>query len=337
VSPAGQQKVVSQAGKSAFYAYLHRKNGINGSASSWYGRILPRRRGHGRAYNIEGQSVGASIYLSIVIPAYNEAQRISHTLHQILAYLQQQPYSAEVIVVDDGSHDATARIVAPFCAQTPPVYLLHNEPNRGKGFSVRQGFLHARGAYLLFSDADLSTPIEEVEKLLAALHEPYAIAVASRALPQSRVEVHQAWYRESMGRLFNLLVRTLVLPGVRDTQCGFKCFTRQAALDICQYMTVERFGFDVEMLYLARRLGYQVCEVPVVWRNSPQTHVRILRDAARMLGDVCRMRCHALGGLYNRGTPPFPAYVPPAEIQATGLGYKAVAPLTEQPPPDAPG
>ena len=238
--------------------------------------------------------------LSIVIPAYNEAQRIGNTLCTVLSYLEQRSYSAEILVVDDGSYDATPQVVTAFCNQIPPVRLLRNHRNRGKGFSVRNGFLHASGAYLLFSDADLSTPIEEIEQLFAALQESCDVAIASRALAKSRVEVHQPWYRENMGRLFNVLVQTLVLPGIRDTQCGFKCFTREAALNICQRITLERFGFDVEMLYLARKLRYRIREVPVVWRNSPQSRVHVLRDSVSMFGDLLRIRWNDLCGRYQR-------------------------------------
>ncbi len=248
------------------------------------------------------------MYLSVVIPAYNEEQRIGRSLQTILAYLRQQPYAAEVVVVDDGSHDATAYLVAPLCGKVPPVYLLQNGRNRGKGFSVRNGFLHACGKYLLFSDADLSTPIEDVEKLFVALREPCDVAIGSRALPDSRVEVHQPWYRENMGRLFNVFVQALAVPGILDTQCGFKCFTREAALAICERMTCERFGFDVEMLYLAQRLGYRVREVPVVWRNSPQTRVHALRDSGSMLCDLLRIRWNAVRGRYDRPTGESPRY-----------------------------
>ena len=242
------------------------------------------------------------MYLSVIIPAYNEAQRLEATLRAVHAYLQRQPYAAEIIVVDDGSEDGTASIVRACGGWFPPISVLHNGRNRGKGFSVRHGFLHARGEYLLFSDADLSTPIEEVEKLLAALHEPCDIAIGSRALRESRVEVHQPWYREHMGRLFNVFVQALAVPGIRDTQCGFKCFTREAALALCQRMTAEGFGFDVEMLYLARRLGYRVREIPVVWRNSPQTRVRVWRDSVSMMGDLVRIRWHDLRGRYDGPT-----------------------------------
>jgi dolichyl-phosphate beta-glucosyltransferase len=240
------------------------------------------------------------IELSVVIPAYNEEQRLGKTLQTVVAYLRQQPYPAEILVVDDGSQDGTAEAAQVFQGASPPVRVLRNGRNRGKGFSVRHGFEQARGAYLLFTDADLSTPIDELDKLLAALREPADIAIGSRALPASRVEVHQPWYREAMGRLFNRLVRALAVPGIRDTQCGFKCFRREAALEICRRMTRERFGFDVEMLYLARRLGYRVREVPVIWRHSPQSRVRLLRDALSMLVDLGRIRWYALRGRYDR-------------------------------------
>lgn len=252
----------------------------------------------------------ASPYLSIVIPAYNEEQRIGRSLQTVLAYLMKQSYSAEIIVVDDGSDDTTARIVAPLCGHVPPVYLLQNSRNRGKGFSVREGFRNACGEYLLFSDADLSTPIEEMETLFAALREPCDVAIASRALPGSRVEVHQPWYRETMGRLFNVLVQALAVPGIRDSQCGFKCFTREAGHNICHRMTRERFGFDVEMLYLARMLGYRVREVPVIWRNSPQTRVHALYDSCSMLCDVFRIRWNDLCGRYDRDTRVAPSRHP---------------------------
>ena len=247
--------------------------------------------------------VGGSIYLSIVIPAYNEELRIAQTLRVIRTYLQQQPFTAEILVVDDGSQDGTAATVRALDAALPPVRLLRNGRNRGKGFSVRQGFLHADGEYLLFSDADLSTPIEEVEKLFVALNEPCDIAVGSRALPESRVEVHQPHYREYLGRLFNRCVQTVAVPGIQDTQCGFKCFRRETALAICDRMTAEGFGFDVEMLYLARRLGYRVREVPVVWRNSPQSRVRMWQDPVWMLRDLWRIRWNALWGRYDRPPP----------------------------------
>jgi len=240
-----------------------------------------------------------AVFLSIIIPAYNEERRIGQTLQGILRYLRRQVYSAEIIVVDDGSCDATVSAVTKFHGKDPAVQLLQNDRNRGKGFSVRNGFLHASGDYLLFSDADLSTPIEEVEKLLTALREPCDIAVASRALPESHIELHQPGYRRNMGRLFNVVVRALMVPGVRDTQCGFKCFTRKAALDICHRMICDRFAFDVEMLYLGSLLGYRIREVPVVWRNSSETRVHVCRDSASMMYDLLRIRWNDLCGRYR--------------------------------------
>lgn len=251
--------------------------------------------------DIGGRDEGSkSMYLSVIIPAYNEEKRIGNTLLMIHTYLQQQPYTAEILVVDDGSQDGTSSIVGAFDVGPPTIQLLHNERNRGKGYSVRRGFLYAKGDYLLFSDADLSTPIAEMEKLFAALDEPCDIAIGSRALPGARVEVHQPRYREYLGRLFNMVVRLFAVPGIFDTQCGFKCFKRQAALAICERMTTERFGFDVEMLYLACQLGYRVREVPVIWRHSPQTRVRMRQDAISMLGDLFRIRLNDYRGRYNR-------------------------------------
>lgn len=230
------------------------------------------------------------MYLSVIIPAYNEAQRIGPTLQTILAYLQAQPYAAEVIVVDDGSSDGTAELVTTCQGRGTPIFLLRHAPNRGKGFTARRGFLQARGAFLLFTDADLSTPIEEVEKLLAAIETGADIAIGSRALPDSCIEMPQRWTRRLMGRCFNLLVRVLAVPGILDTQCGFKLFRREAALAICQRLTSARFGFDVEMLVLVRRLGYQVREVPVRWRDAPQSRVRLVRGSLLMLGELWRLR-----------------------------------------------
>lgn len=239
--------------------------------------------------------------LSIIIPAYNEERRLGQTLRAVLAYLERQPCSAEIIVVDDGSQDGTAQVAASFSGHKPRVQLLRNSRNRGKGYSVRKGFLRAKGKHLLFSDADLSTPIEELGMLIAALRNGYDIAIGSRALPESQIEVNQPWYRQNMGRLFNILVQALILQGIRDTQCGFKCFTREAAVDICHRMRCERFAFDVEMLYLAQVMGYRVAEVPVIWRNSPETKVHAIRDSAAMFADLLAIRSNHFRGRYAVG------------------------------------
>lgn len=226
-------------------------------------------------------------HLSIVIPAYNEERRIGGTLESIARYLHRKPYRAEVIVVDDGSSDATVS-VARKAPGSPAI--LCNEQNRGKGYSVRRGALEAAGEVVLFSDADLSTPIEEAEKLDEALRQGADVAIGSRALPASDIQIHQPFYRERMGKTFNLLVRLFVFPGISDTQCGFKAFRREAAREVFSRQTLPGFAFDVEILYIARRLGYTVREVPVIWRNSPETKVGALRDSIRMFSDILKVR-----------------------------------------------
>lgn len=222
-----------------------------------------------------------------MIPAFNEEGRIGSTLERIHEYLRGQPYRSEVIVVDDGSDDGTIP-VAKRAAGSAKIYA--NGENRGKGFSVRRGALEAAGEVVLFSDADLSTPIEEVEKLDAALREGADIAIGSRALAESDVQIHQPFYREWMGKTFNLLVRALVFPGISDTQCGFKAFRREAAREVFSRQTLPGFAFDVEVLYIARRLGYTVREVPVIWRNSPETKVGALRHSLQMFRDILKIR-----------------------------------------------
>jgi dolichyl-phosphate beta-glucosyltransferase len=181
---------------------------------------------------------------------------------------------------------------------------------------------------MLFSDADLSTPIAELEKLLIALDEPCDIAIGSRALPGARIEVHQPRYREHLGRLFNAVVRRFAVPGIFDTQCGFKCFRRQAALAICERMTTERFGFDVEMLYLACQLGFRTREVPVVWRHSPQTRVRLQRDSLSMLGDLVRIRLNDYRGRYRQ--PPPQSMPGPRRVSGASLSEgRSVAQATD--------
>lgn len=177
--------------------------------------------------------------------------------------------------------------------------LVRNPTNRGKGYAVRKGFQSSRGEYVLVSDADLSTPLEEIQKLWIPIEHGYDIAIASRALPDSSIEVRQPWYRENMGRIFNVFVRFLVLRGIHDTQCGFKLFTRRAALAISQRMTIDRFAFDVEMLFLARAMGYRIAEIPVVWRNSAATTVHPVWDAIDMLHALPVIRWNYISGRYD--------------------------------------
>src|SRR6266568_2532999 len=203
--------------------------------------------------------------LSVVIPAFNEAERLPRTLARVNAHLVGQGPPYEIVVVDDGSTDGTAESAR--AEGGPALTLLRYQPNRGKGYAVRRGMLAARGARRLMTDADLSTPIEELDRLCARMDEGHDVVVGSRALPASRIEVRQPWYRENMGRLFNLFVRALAVPGVRDTQCGFKLFSAAAARDVFSAARLDGFSFDVEALFLARRKGYRIAEVPVRWRN----------------------------------------------------------------------
>lgn len=228
-------------------------------------------------------------YLSVVIPAYNEENRLGASLDRIVAYLQDQDYPFEIIVVDDGSRDRTAELAEEKLADVPHT-VVRNEPNRGKGYSVKRGLLLARGQYVLFSDADLSTPIEEVAKLLTALQSGFDVAIGSRALAESRIEVHQPWLREKMGQLFNVFIRWFILGGIRDTQCGFKCFRREVIRPIFEPATVERWGFDVELLLIARRRGYRIAEVPVRWINSAETKIRAGTDGLVMVWDAIKSK-----------------------------------------------
>ncbi len=229
--------------------------------------------------------------LSLIIPAYNEERRIGATLKRVLDYLQNRKESFEILVVDDGSVDNTQEVVKFFVEHYPrQVKLLSHTGNRGKGYSVKQGVAAAAGEVILFSDADLSTPIEEAEKLSRYLKENYDIAIGSRALPESQVIVHQPWYRENMGQFFNLLVQALIFPGIKDTQCGFKVYKNKVAKELFAQSQIEGFAFDVEILFLARKAHYRVKEVPVNWINSPQSKVHPLRDSARMFWELLKIR-----------------------------------------------
>jgi glycosyltransferase involved in cell wall biosynthesis len=234
-------------------------------------------------------------FLSIVVPAYNEARRIRDTLERICRYKAAEPYSIELIVVDDGSTDETVEIVSDFHG----IRLVRNDRNHGKGFTVRHGVLEARGQFILFTDADLSTPIEEVDKLLSALQSSGVdCAVGSRALQRKLIGIHQPWLRETGGRFFNLLVRGFTGLKLRDTQCGFKLFNRRSTLRAFELMHVEGFGFDPELLFLIQRTGGKIMEVPVRWNDDPATKVRFLRDSTRMTLDLIAIRWRALLGKY---------------------------------------
>ena len=228
-------------------------------------------------------------HLSVVVPAYNEELRLRESLPAIIAYLSAQSYGWEILVVDDGSSDNTG-VVAAELGRGHPLRVLRNEPNAGKGASIRRGMMEARGRYRLFSDADLSTPVAELEKFWPAVADGCDVVIGSRALPESKLEVRQAAYREMMGRIFNVLVRVLLVRGIHDTQCGFKLFSEKAARDVFPKQKLRGFAFDVELLMLAQRAGMKIREVPVRWINSPASKVSALRDSTRMFLDLLALR-----------------------------------------------
>jgi glycosyltransferase involved in cell wall biosynthesis len=238
--------------------------------------------------------------LSIVIPSYNEEQRLEPTLEKIANYIQSQRPHTEVIVVDDGSTDRTAAVAESWRGRIDQLRVVSNGRNRGKGFSVRHGSLEAHGEIVLFTDADLSSPIEEGEKLLAAL-QTHDVAIGSRAVDRRLIEQHQSVFREFAGIIFNRIVRIILRLPFVDTQCGFKAFRRERSRIIFEQQTIERFGFDPELLYLARHHGLSTVEVPVRWAHSPATKVSMMRDSLQMFLDVFVIRWNAIEGRYAKG------------------------------------
>ncbi|OGY97227.1 MAG: hypothetical protein A2128_01245 [Candidatus Liptonbacteria bacterium GWC1_60_9] len=216
----------------------------------------------------------AKPFLSVVIPAYNEAKRIPLTLIDIDKHLHACDFSYEIIVVDDGSKDATAEIVNRFIPLVRNLKLIDNKVNRGKGAVVRQGMLAAKGALRLFTDADNSTSIDQFNKMLPHFKEGYDIVIGSRDVEGARLEPPQPWHKRLLGNLGNLFIQTVLLPGIWDTQCGFKAFREEAVEEIFPMLTIDRWGFDIEILSLARAQGYRIKEVPVVWVNDPHSHVK---------------------------------------------------------------
>jgi glycosyltransferase involved in cell wall biosynthesis len=242
----------------------------------------------------------ADPYLSIVIPAYNESSRVGKSLEAVRKYAAAKPFDIEVVLVDDGSSDRTMEIFQEFQSLWPKTRILPNATNRGKGYSVRRGVLEARGEVILFTDADLSAPIEETDKLLAALESAGAdAAIGSRALDRKLVGVHQPWRREFAGRCFNLFVRLFTGLNIHDTQCGLKLFRKDSTRQAFELQRVERFGFDPELLFLIQHLGGKIVEVPVRWNDNPATKVHFLRDSAHMFLDLVVLRWRGRAGRYS--------------------------------------
>jgi glycosyltransferase involved in cell wall biosynthesis len=241
--------------------------------------------------------------LSIIIPAYNEESRLPRTLTCIRDYFAGKNVSSgaiEILVVDDGSRDNTARVVEKWASEMPSVRLVCNGENRGKGFSVRHGMLEARGRIALFTDADLSSPIEECEKLLAAIEVGHEIAIGSRALDRSLITTHQSRLRELAGMIFNGFVRIAMGLPFRDTQCGFKAFLRETSRIVFEQQRIERFGFDPEILFLAKRHGLRTAEVAVRWAHDPATKVHMFRDSVMMFFDLLIIRWNSIVGRYPK-------------------------------------
>lgn len=253
-----------------------------------------------------GASDGASLdsmetapALSIIVPSYNEELRLPPSLGLIADYIKKTGLAAEVIVVDDGSNDQTAAVAETFRGRIRNLRVVANGENRGKGYSVRHGMIEARGDIVLFTDADLSAPIEEADKLIAAMGE-YDVAIGSRALDRKLISVHESRFREFAGIIFNKIVRIVLWLPFVDTQCGFKAFRRERCKIIFEQQRIERFGFDPELLYLARHHGLKSVEIPVRWAHSPATKINMMRDSIQMFVDVFTIRWNALLGRYRK-------------------------------------
>lgn len=232
--------------------------------------------------------------ISIVIPAYNEVNRIGKCLTSVINYVEGK-YDYEIIVVDDGSRDSTARIVEGF--MNPHIILITNEKNKGKGYSVKKGVLAAKKPWILFTDADVSTPIKELGKLMS--QEGFDVAIGSRAMAQSNIVVSQPFYRGLGGKVFNIIVRAMRLSSFKDTQCGFKLFKKEAARKIFERQRINGFAFDVEVLYIAKKLGLTVKECPVDWYNSKETKVKFIRSSLSMFSDLVKIRFNDRKGIYR--------------------------------------
>lgn len=240
-------------------------------------------------------------FLSIIIPAYNEAKRLPGSLTQIIDFLKGQPYSSEVIVVENGSQDCTLQVARGFVDRPAngkiPVRVYQLE-QRGKGLAIKRGMLESRGEYRFMCDADLSMPVDQLNRFLPPMLEDFDIAIASREA-KGAVRYHEPAYRHFVGRVFNTLIRVLALPDLHDTQCGFKCFRAEVVEDVFRCQTLDGWSFDVEVLFIARKHGYRIVELPIPWYFNPESHVKVVKDSLRMAIDLIKIRVNGLRGRYG--------------------------------------
>lgn len=232
------------------------------------------------------------MFLSIVIPVYNEEKRIHASLSKVVDYVKKNGISdnSEIIVVNDGSLDNTVSVINQFKEDYNFIKLVDYKDNKGKGYAVKKGVLSAKGDYILFMDADLSTPLEEINKVIRFLDMSYDLSIGSRGLKDSKIIIQQPIYRRAMGKIFNLTVRLLLIKKIRDTQCGFKCFKKEVAREIFNQTKINGFCFDVEVLYIAQRKGYRIKEIPVKWYDFPDSKVGIFKDSLKMLIEIFKIK-----------------------------------------------
>lgn len=241
----------------------------------------------------------APLFLSLIIPAFNEENRLPPTLRKANRYFDSKNFSLEIIIVDDGSSDRTAEVCRKIFGKNENFRVIELPMNQGKGFAIKTGIEQAQGNYILFADADNSTPIEEFDKFLPFLS-PGKIVIGSRFLQAEMVERKQPWYRIAISRIANLFIRWLVVKKIRDTQCGFKVFHRSAAKRLARLQRIHRFGFDIEYLALAQQLGVEIVEIPVRWINSSDSRIRPIRDTLRTFVDLIRIKIYSWAGVYTK-------------------------------------
>jgi glycosyltransferase involved in cell wall biosynthesis len=238
-----------------------------------------------------------SIFLSIVIPVYNEERRLPTKLENVISFVSSQPYSSEVIVVENGSLDHTLQIALEFANNFDQIRVLRAE-TRGKGLAVQQGMLAAHGSFRFMCDADFSMPVDQINRFIPPALQDFDIAIASREAPGA-IRYNEPQYRHNVGRIFNTLIRAIALPGLNDTQCGFKCFRAPVAEELFHLQTINGWSFDVELLFIARQRGYKIVELPIPWYFNPESKINVLRDSLRMATDLLQIRLNGLRGVYN--------------------------------------